>query len=216
MSAAEKRVDALNAFPVFRELSDSQCEILIGSGQIREAEFTDAEITGECVYCIRSGNAAVYSMDGERPLLLRCLGAGDIFGVATLYATRRKISRITAKGRVRMLAVPPDVIDGLLHSHDAFRHAYLAFLSDRIAFLNQRIACVTAGSAQRKLASWLLGLSDADEFTLPVRMGDLPGMLDLGRASVYRAFDLLTDRGCIRRTGNRIQILDRQAMQREH
>lgn len=205
----------LGSFPVFCELTDGQCEILIQTGQIQTVEFNDTEVAVEGVCCILSGSASVYSSDSGHPFLLRCLEPGDIFGVATLFGSRRSISRIVARGRLQMYVVPPDVIDGLMRNHDAFRHAYLAFLSDRIAFLSQRIACVTAGSAQRKLAAWLLGLSDADEFTLPVRMGDLPGMLDLGRASVYRAFDLLTEKGYLSRAGNRIRILNRQAMQED-
>ncbi len=203
----------LGAFPVFRELTDAQCEILMESGRIQKIACDSGIVEGEGVFCILSGNAAVYSADETRPVLLRCLGAGDIFGVATLYAAHGNISRIRAKGKLRMFRIPPDVIDELLRENDNFRRAYLGFLSDRIAFLNRKIACVTAGSAERRLASWLLGLTDADEFTLPVSVSDLSVMLDLGRASLYRAFDLLTEKQYIQKNGNRIRILDREAMQ---
>lgn len=207
----------LNSFPVFRELTDGQCEILAKSGKVQRIACDGGIVEGEGVFCILSGEAAVYSSDETHPILLRCLRAGDIFGVATLYAVcgggSGRISRIRAKGKLRMLRIPPDVIDDLLRESDGFRRAYLGFLSDRIAFLNRKIACVTAGSAERKLASWLLDLTDADEFALPVSVSDLSVMLDLGRASLYRAFDLLSEKQYIQKDGNRIRILDREAMQ---
>lgn len=203
----------LKLFPVFRELTDWQCEELMESGRIQRIACDSGIVEGEGVFCILSGEAAVYSSDEAHPVLLRCLGKGDIFGVATLYAAGGHISQIRAKRGLRMLLIPPDVIDELLRDSDNFRRAYLGFLSDRIAFLNRRIACVTAGSAERRLASWLLGLTDADEFTLPVSVSDLSVMLDLGRASLYRAFGLLTEKQYIQKNGNRIHILNREAMQ---
>ena len=206
----EKR---LNAFPVFSELSDSACDALTESKQIQKITCDSGVVEGEGVFCILSGEAMVYSTDEAHPILLRCLGAGDIFGVATLYSKGTTVSRIRAKGKLRMLRISPEVIDELIRENDGFRRAYLGFLSDRIAFLNRKIACLTAGSAERRLASWLLGFTDSDEFTLPVSVSDLSVMLDLGRASLYRAFDLLTEKQFIQKEGNRIRILNRTIMQ---
>ena len=43
-------------------------------------------------------------------------------------------------------------------------------------------------------------------------MTDLANTLDVGRASLYRAFDKLTDDGFIKRNEDTIIIVDRQAM----
>jgi len=43
-------------------------------------------------------------------------------------------------------------------------------------------------------------------------MNSLCELLDIGRASLYRAFDKLTDDGFIIREGDKITIVNRQAM----
>ncbi|MGM9636421.1 MAG: Crp/Fnr family transcriptional regulator [Eubacteriales bacterium] len=209
-----KTVKRLNEFPIFSVLSDEACEKLLEQGKIREQFFAESQsIRERAVYCVLSGTAAVYSADEAHPLLLRYLKPGDIFGVATLYAGDDKISRIEAKNNVKLLSVPKSVIHELLTTDEDFLTAYLAFLSDRIAFLNGKISCIGAGSAERKLAAWLTGHSESDDFDLPVSISDLARLLDLGRASLYRAFDALIDRGCIVKNGSHITILNRLALQ---
>lgn len=209
-----KPVKRLNEFPIFTVLSDEMCESLFEQGKITELSFTDSQsIRERAVYCVLSGTAAVYSADEAHPLLLRYLKQGDIFGVATLYAKDGEISRIEAKGDLKLLSVPQSVIHELMTANEDFLTAYLTFLSDRIAFLSGKIACIGAGSAERKLAAWLSGWSDSDDFDLPVSISDLARLLDLGRASLYRAFDSLVARGCIIRNGSHITILNRLALQ---
>lgn len=209
-----KTVKRLNEFPIFSVLSDEECRELTKQGKITELSFTGSQcIRDRAVCCVLSGTAAVYSADETHPLLIRYLEPGDIFGVAALYAGATEISRIEAKSDLRLLSVPQPVIHELMTANEAFLTAYLTFLSDRIAFLNGKIACIGAGSAERKLASWLIGHGESDDFDLPVSISDLAKLLDLGRASLYRAFDALSDRGCIVKNGSHITILNRLALQ---
>lgn len=209
-----KTVKRLNEFPIFSVLSDEVCGELLLQGKIREQSFGESQsIRERAVYCVLMGTAAVYSADDIHPLLLRYLKPGDVFGVATLYAEEDKISRIEAKSNLNLLSVPKSVIHELLITNEDFLNAYLAFLSDRIAFLNGKISCIGAGSAERKLAAWLTAHSESDEFDLPVSISDLAKLLDLGRASLYRAFDSLIDRGCIVKNGSHITILNRLSLQ---
>jgi DNA-binding MarR family transcriptional regulator len=92
---------------------------------------------------------------------------------------------------------------------------FLEFLSGKIRFLNRKIVTLTAGSAERRLAYFLdtsipEGKDDTAEIT--VQMNSLCEMLNLGRASLYRAADRLCEEGFIERIGKTIRIINRKGM----
>ena len=97
----------------------------------------------------------------------------------------------------------------LLAQDEGFRDAYLVLLSDRVRFLNRKIQCFTAGSAERKLALWLIS-EDQKSIVLPSAIASLADMLDLGRASLYRALDKLEDEGLISRSGRTITVISQE------
>lgn len=161
-----------------------------------------------------SGSAAVYTRDEGTDLLLRVLNAGDTFGVASLFGQEPMVTRVTAVVETCALCMREDTMRHILERDARVAMRYIDFLADRIRFLNRRIACLGAGSAQRRLAAWLDTVASADavsyELTLP--MNRLSDTLGLGRASLYRAFDELTEAGYIRREGKQILFLDRDGM----
>jgi CRP-like cAMP-binding protein len=79
-------------------------------------------------------------------------------------------------------------------------------LAGRVRFLNRKIQCFTAGSAERRLALWLLS-EEEEVITLPSSLTTLSDMLDIGRASLYRALDKLENSGLISREGRNIALL---------
>ena len=108
------------------------------------------------VLCIlTAGSASVHTPGEGSECLLRVLHAGDVFGVATLFAASPAVTRVTAEQPTRVLIVSEAAVRALLTGTPAFALNYVAFLSDRIRFLNRRLACLGAGSAARRLAAWL-------------------------------------------------------------
>ena len=57
---------------------------------------------------------------------------------------------------------------------------------------------------------------NADEITLTVSLSDLSELLDVGRASLYRAFDRLTADGFLQKDGRTVRLIDREAMLRAY
>lgn len=167
-----------------------------------------------CLYIIISGVASVYTRDDSHELLLRTLGAGDTVGVATLFGTEPAVSRILAKEETHVLTISDTAVKTILSKDSNTALRYISFLSDRIRFLNRRIALLSAGSAERRLAAWLETSSPAGAqvLSIPIPMNALASALGLGRASLYRAFDALSDAGYIRREDKDIVFLDRQKM----
>lgn len=214
---SESSVDILSRHFLFskcrRELLEAvQDKCDLRGFAVGESIIDDTKV--HCLYIILSGTAAVYTRDENRDFLLRTVSRGDTLGVANLFAEEPFVSRVIALGDVRLLAVSVEAVRYLIQSDDSVAMKYILFLSDRIRFLNRRIAILSAGSAQRRLAAWLDSSApiDCDELKIPISMSALSDALGLGRASLYRAFDELTEGGYIKRDKNRIRFTDRQGM----
>ena len=138
-----------------------------------------------------------------------------MFGIANLFSDAPYISMIRAEGECRVLHISEGAIRTLLESDSGFLYRYLAFLSDRIRYLNRKIGFLTAGSAEQRLALYLASFG-GDTVRLEDSISSLSELLDVGRASLYRAFDRLTEDGFIRKEGRSITLLDRAGMQKAY
>ncbi|MBQ9131384.1 MAG: Crp/Fnr family transcriptional regulator, partial [Clostridia bacterium] len=118
---------------------------------------------------------------------------------------------IRAHGPCRILFLPEKAVRRLLETDTEFLYRYLGFLSDRIRYLNRKIGYLTAGSTERRLALYLHSFG-TDSFSLTTSITSLSELLDVGRASLYRAFDKLTEDGFIQKDGRKIRLLKSEAM----
>ena len=163
-----------------------------------------------------SGLAIAYAPDPGKSVILRTIPPGNPFGIAVLFAKESPVSLLRAKKDSEVLFLTPGTVKALLTESPEFLENYILFLSGRIRFLSRRIACYTAGSAERKLACYLLSLppseTDPETVLLDVSMTELSDLLDLGRASLYRAFDRLTSDRLIFRNDRSVRIPDRNAL----
>lgn len=153
------------------------------------------------------GRAEIHSADNGRTVVLRTMSAPGVFGAASLFCENNlPLSRIEAKSPCQVLYISLEAVRRLLTEDEGFRESYLTFLAGRVCFLNRKIQCFTAGSAERRLALWLLSEEDRS-VTLPASLSTLADMLDIGRASLYRALDKLEGDGLICRDGRKITVL---------
>lgn len=193
---------------LFGALSDERLSALLSGEGVRVAEYAKDEVlcrageetTALCV--LLHGCAGVFSVDPDRRLLLRTLEKNQIFGIVGLLDGGKTLSMIKAQTSVTLLLVDRETICRLLETDSGFLHRYLGYLTARVRFLNQKILYLTAGQAERRLALYLLSLPRDDDakLTLPLSMTDLADLLDLGRASLYRAVDRLTADGFLQKT----------------
>ncbi len=157
---------------------------------------------------ILGGSALVLSSDSERHVLLRRLMPGDIFGVSSVFSKDCSfVSKIIAKNNCSVAFIPDTVMSELLENDSTVMYNYINFLSDRIRFLNKKIRFFTSGSAERRLALYLDSFK-SDKIKLEESMSALADMLDIGRASLYRAFDRLAEDGFIIRQKDVITLTD--------
>lgn len=165
-----------------------------------------------------SGEAEVHSIDENRAVILRTLSKGSIVGVANLFSNERYVSRVVATKRGDTVEISAEDYGKILESDKRAMYNYISFLSNRICYLNKKIVCLTAGSSERRLAYYLdSALTEKSERgnhenTVTVQMNTLCEMLNLGRASLYRAADKLCDEGFISRSGKTFTVNDREGM----
>ena len=213
---------ALRLCPLFRGVDDGALSRLVSSDRVTLRAFRSGEdiplTVGEerALVILTEGQALAYSCDTERSVILRAISRGTAFGVSILFSDEPPVSYIRAKGKVEAFYLPSPVVRSLIEENETFRMNYIAFLSGRIRFLNRRIACYTAGSAERRLALHLVELPESEPGVVRIdtSLSDLCELLDVGRASLYRALSKLTEAGLIERDDKRIRILDRDALLR--
>lgn len=210
---------------IFLKLTENKLFASADQGRLRELleskGYAEKEYSyGETVYSngerklgmIIKGSAKVYSPDGEKSVLLRTLNTGDVFGIATLFGNKtEKISRICAGRACTALLIDAETVAELLETDKSFMMAYIGFLSDRVRFLNKKIMYYTCGSAERRLAVYLLS-SGKESVTPVIPMNALAELLDIGRASLYRSVESLTDTGFVVREGETFIIKDRKSL----
>ena len=190
---------SLVAAPVFLQIQRDQT--ILSPGQ-----------AGDALYVLCEGRAAAYAADEDKHVLLRTFEPYEIFGISNLFTDQPFVTKIIAKTDCTVLVLYKPFLTYLIDNDVAVRYQYIAFLAQKTLYLNQKISCLTAGSAEQKLAYWLDANACGDIVQTQIPMNALCTMLDIGRASLYRAFDKLEQEGFIIREQKTVRILDRDRM----
>ena len=206
--------------PLIQGIEPTLWEELTACGQCIVSQFGVGEFIcspenhAKGLHILLRGSATAYTPHPNKKVMLRTFSCGAVFGISDWYGEERtEMSRIQADEPCEVLTILPMAMRRLLDESQPFREHYISFLTGRIRFLNQKIGYLTAGSAEFKLSHYLLSLSECQSVILPISMSALAEMLDLGRASLYRAFDTLSADGFISKQGKTITLHDRAGME---
>lgn len=144
----------------------------------------------------------------KRPIVMSTLQRGALFGAAALFNSEPEYAtKITAIERSRVLFLPQRLIKRMIEREPDIAENYIRYLSERILFLNRKIYFLTAGTAEQRLAGFLLDNLAVGEFSeMPMTMHRLADALNMSRASLYRAFDELTASGAVSKQGKLVCI----------
>ena len=196
---------ALGQHPLFRRVEpELLAETLEGTDEIlvcRGETAYDRRRFQRCLGILLEGELQVR----KETLLLSTLKAGDVFGAAALFNERADYpTTLTALVDCRLLLIPQEAIRRLLCTCGSFAEDYVTYLSGRIRFLSTRLDAVSADRGESKLARYLLAANDGSGVT--VSATQLCQRIGVGRATLYRAFEVLEDEGIILRDGKSIRI----------
>ena len=221
MSLTRKESDKIFSSPIFAGVNFLQAAEIFERGGCKAFDFEDGdcilspEETSHKAGIFLSGEAVATTTDDTKNALLRFFGAGDLFGIANLFTNEAYVSSIRAKKKCRVYFFTEEAIRELLETDKTFLYNYLRFLSGRICYLNRKIRYLTAGSAERRLALYLSSFGQ-ETVELDASISSLSELLDIGRASLYRAFDTLIADGCIQKDGRTIRIVDLDALTKNY
>ncbi len=218
-------LDLLRSLKLFEGVDESILSSSLSQGDfeaweysVEEAIFSPSDKRKKAVIFL-SGVAEVYSADEGRSLLLRTFTRGNVVGISNLFSDDDFSSRVIAAKRCEVLEISPEGFGRILEGDKRAMYNFLAFLSGKIRYLNRKIVTLTAGSAERRLAYFLdTSIPDGktNQAEITVQMNSLCEMLNLGRASLYRAADKLCEEGFIAREGKTIKVIDRMGMMEKY
>ncbi len=189
-------------------LTDAQVEFV---SYARDDVICSAETYRCAVGFLLKGEAKVQRHSGA--LMISRLRAGDVFGCAFLFSAERFPGEIVACKQSVVAYISKAAVVQLMEQDSGFTISLIRYLSQRIHYLNRRIDSFTGGSAESRLANYLLlCFGDYKTYELDRSMSQLAVSLDIGRASLYRAFDSLEAGGAVRRDGKNVRLVDREIL----
>lgn len=150
---------------------------------------------------------------GVGALVAGTVEPGELFGAAALFSPEPVYpATLTARAACDVLFFPQALAEERLAASPAAARRYMAYLSAHIRFLSGKLADLTAGSAERKLAQYLLERAQGETAVLDCSATTLARRLNVSRASLYRSFDALETAGVAERTRQVVRILDPEAL----
>ena len=211
-------IKKLSKYPLFQNVSAGVIKLTLSGDDCEIKTFNSGEVmfgpddnNGYLAIILR-GKAEVFSADPVKDVLLSTIGTGDVFGYSKLFGKGASLStKVASKGGTRALFISEAALSQMLENDKTIMYNYLAIMSEKIRFLNEKIMYFTAGSTERRLALYLTSLNKKT-IRLSISMTDLANTLDVGRASLYRAFDKLSEDGYIIRSEKIILIMDREEL----
>lgn len=192
-----------------RALSDGRCRLVETD---KGAVVFDAYDYRNCLGLVLSGRIAVTKPAGSR-YVMNTLARGALFGAASLYDDDGEaVSVLTALVPCRIAFFPRGLIEELMAEENAVAMNYIRFLTSCVRFLNEKIQDLVSENAAAALGRYLAANAQTDGGKLTVHldgsMTRLAEALNIGRASLYRAFTALERAHIIRKNGKEIEILN--------
>lgn len=155
---------------------------------------------------------SVKAYNGDSNSLINVIPEGGVFGVASMFgAPEQYCSTVVAGKHCKIIFFSESLVLQLIYEDRMIMLNYINFLSNKVRFLNKKIATYTADSAKSKLLKYLMGLVEQQsttdgEIRLPISCQQLAEFLNMGRASLYRAFEELETDGIVSKKGKTVKI----------
>ncbi len=156
------------------------------------------------------------SGEGGRTIIMSTLSQGSVFGAAALFTEQPEYAAdIRAVSDAQIVFFTQRLVQRMMRFDPQIALNYVKYLSERIRFLNKKLYFLSSGTAEQRLASFLLdNLPEGGESELPMPLNKLSLALNVSRASLYRAFDALGEEGAIEKNGKSIRTNDAERLKK--
>ena len=140
----------------------------------------------------------------------RKFSQGDIFGAAAVFGTGENyVSEIVATTDCTVQLIPESELLKLFGRYPQTSVNYIRFLTDKVRFLNQKIAQFSSKSVAQKLYAYLIQSANEDGIVSVTSMTEVTRQTGIGRTSLYRCLEELTNSGLIERKNNTIRVCEK-------
>ena len=152
--------------------------------------------------------------DGGR-VKLNTLLKGDSFGITAVFSDDDFPTVVYARRTAEIVFITKNELMTLINRIPDIALNIIRFQNKKLAFLNKKIETFSAGSVEERLAGYLL-----DEYKkhgtcdLSLNRAKTADVLGVGRASLYRALDSLSEAGIITLDSKKIFIKDPNDLER--
>ncbi len=212
-------VDIMNNNLILSKAHPDNLKKYLSSDSVKFKSFSAGDEIYSPRSCERLVGILLYGCATVRPesegenAILKLLRPEEMFGISNLYSQKQPFpSVITARCACEVMFIDAPAFASLIENDSGALRAYLSLLNNKIGYLNKKISTLTAGSTEKRLALYLAENQCDGEFSADLSMSALSDMLNVGRASLYRALDSLSAAGLILRDGKKILIPDKNAL----
>lgn len=218
MKVTKKTLDALCATKLFMGVSRKNISSLLEAQEKTIETFKKGDVIfspdkfEQSLGFIIKG--AVNVIKPATNVTVGTLEKGDFFGASSLYSHQNSyVAKLVVATETKILFIEKDTIGVLMLREQAMSMNFITYLTDALYYLNAKIDAFTGGTAESRLASYLLdtfGGYKTMQLTTPYTK--LAISLNIGRASLYRAFDTFIDGGIIEKDGKFIRLLSEEKL----
>ena len=198
---------------LFEGLSESQKEQVISllnepvSFEKGEIIYSADTYKGAIGIIIEGAASAI--ADNNQGLFKKSFSKGNVFGAAAIFGSNGAyVSKIIAESKTKVLFIDEATLTEIFKIFPGTALNYISFLSEKIRFLNQKLNMISCTNAEDTVYNDLIqNMNSENTVNLPVSMTLLARMLGVGRATLYRSFDALENKGKIKRENNIIKVI---------
>lgn len=215
-------VEQIKSIPLFKDLPKDQqkdlatiaVESLFDHGQTIFSEGDE----GTGFYVVISGRVKIYKLSAEgREQILHIFEPGELFGEVPVFAGQHFPANAEAMEESRIFHFPRDSLIDLIEKNPSIAMNMLAVLSIRLRRFTHLIDDLSLKEVPGRLAAHLLYLSSkmdsAKDLELTITKGQLASLLGTIPETLSRILTKMSKQGLIKSRGNRITILDRDALE---
>lgn len=214
MKVTKKTLDMLCETKLFTGVSRKNISSLLESQEKTIEIFKKGDVIYSTEkYEARMGfiiRGAVNVIKPATNVTMNTLKKGEFFGAASLYSQKQSyIANLVAATETKVLFIDKETVGVLMLREQAMTLNFVSYLTETLYYLNAKIDAFTGGTAESRLAGYLIeAFGGYRTMQLKTPYTKLAISLNIGRASLYRAFDTFIDGGIIEKDGKFIRLLD--------
>lgn len=215
-------LDTIRQTPLFGGLDTDQLAQVRRIAQIKqfrrsETIFLEGD-PGKGFFVIAQGKVKIYKLSAEgKEQILHIYGPGHPIGEVPVFSGSRFPANAQAIEKSRLLYFPRSDFVELIYKNPSMALNMLAVLSMRLRQFTVQIENISLKEVPARIASYLTLLAREQDnpgsVTLPISKGQLASLLGTIPETLSRIFGKMTAQGLIRVKGNRIVLIDADALE---